>query len=127
MDISKTYKAAAQKECQNLIQNQTGIIAAVIASEDGFDVASTVTKNANAEKIAAMASSIAAIGSVVSSEISTGESESITIKTKDGFAYITYLEFGSLKFILNVVADSSAILAQVIYQCSEIRKRLSRL
>lgn len=127
MKISKTYKALAQKECQNLTNNQSGIIAAVMASEDGFDVASVVTKNANAERIAAMASSIAAIGSVVSTEISAGASESITVKTVDGFAYITYLDFDDKKFILNVVADKSAILAQIIYQCSEIKKRLSTL
>jgi uncharacterized protein len=124
MNISEKLLAVAKNECQQLLGGHTGILAVVISSGDGFDIASAVTKSLVPARIAAMASSIAAIGSVVSQEVFLGNSRSITVNTEKGFTYITQIELGSHACALNVVADSSAVLAQIIYQCSEIGKRL---
>lgn len=124
MNISEHLLTKAQQECQQFLDEKTGLMAVVIASGDGFDIASAVSKALVPARIAAMASSIAAIGAVVSQEVSLGNSKSVTVNTEHGFTYITHIEIGGNNCILNVIADSSAILAQVIYQCSEIEKRL---
>lgn len=124
MNISKSLLSKAQNECQQLLSGHVGILAVVIASGDGFDVASAVSKKLVPARIAAMASSIAAIGSVVSQEAALGNSKSVTVNTENGFTYISYIELEGNSCILNVVADSSAILAQIIYQSAEIAKRL---
>jgi len=124
MSIPDYIANAAKDECNNLLSEQNGILAVVIASIDGFDVASSVSKMLDPSRIAAMASSIAAIGSVVTQEVSLGSSKSVTVNTEDGFVYITYLELAGVNYVLNVVADKTAILAQVIYRCGEIGKRL---
>lgn len=124
MNISKNLLIKANDECQQLLSGHTGILAVVIASGDGFDIASAVTKKLVPARIAAMASSIAAIGAVVSQEASLGDSKSVTVNTENGFTYITHIEIDGKNCILNVVADSSAILAQIIYQSAEIGKRL---
>jgi len=125
MNISEKLHNKYQQECQQLLNGQTGILAVVIASADGFDIASAVTKSLVPARIAAMASSISAIGTVVSQEVSLGNSKSVTVNTEKGFTYITHLELEGKSCILNVVADDSAVLAQIIYQCSEIGKRLN--
>lgn len=127
MTISENAKKVAQRECENLLSEQSGALAVVIASADGFDLASAVSKSLDPARIAAMASSIAAIGSVVSQETLLGASKSVTVNTENGFVYIAYIEVDAQACILNVVADGSAILAQVIYNCGEIKKRLGVL
>lgn len=114
----------AHTECQQLLDNLSGILAVVVASGDGFDLTSATSKALDPARIAAMASSISAIGAVVSHEASLGKSKSVTVNTEDGFVYITHIEMAGANYTLNVVAGQSAVLAQVIYQCGEISKRL---
>lgn len=125
--IPDNLKDVAQKECQRLISDLDGILCVVIASPDGFDIASAVKTSLDPAKIAAMASSIAAIGGVVSQEASLGKSKSIMINTDDGLAYMTYIRMMNEPYILNIIANHSALLAQVIYQCGETSKRLSAI
>lgn len=123
MNIEKGVLAAARHECSKLLEQQ-GVLGVVISSVDGFDVAHAVTNSLEPSRIAAMASSIAAIGIVVSQEVGLGASKSVTVNTEDGFVYITTVELAGNVCSLNVIANGAAILAQIIYHCSEIRKRL---
>lgn len=125
MNIDVTAQAKLQHECQQLLDSQAGVLGVVIASVDGFDVAHAVTHNVEPEKIAAMASSISAIGMVVSQEAALGNGKSVTVNTDAGFVYISHIEFAGTPYILNVIANSSVILAQIIYQCADIKKRLA--
>lgn len=123
MNLENGLLVAAQKECAKLLEQQ-GILGAVISSVDGFDVASAVTKDLDPSKIAAMASSIAAIGFVVSQEAELGASKSITVNTENGFVYIRNIQLAGQVCSLNVIANNSAILAQIIYLCGDIKIRL---
>jgi len=124
MTISTHSQECAQQECERLCSELQGVLAVVIASEDGFDVANTVSGDLDAVRISAMASSINAIGAVVSAEAAIGLSESITVKTQNGFAYIITIEMDGEPYILNLIAGDSTILAQVIYQCQETKSTL---
>ncbi len=124
MNIDVGVLTNARNECSKLLEEQLGVLGVVISSVDGFDIASAVTRDLDPSKIAAMASSIAAIGIVVSQEASLGASKSITVNTEDGFVYITNVEIAGQPCALNVIANGSAILAQIIYYCGEINKRL---
>lgn len=127
MNIADYIVKAAKDECNHLLTEQSGVLAVVIASIDGFDLASSVTGTLDASRIAAMASSIAAIGSVVTQEVHIGASKSVTVNTEEGFVYITYLDLAGNSYILNVIADKSAVLAQVIYRSTEVAKRLKNI
>ncbi len=115
-----------QHECQALLAAQAGVVGVVAASADGFDVASAVTQGLEPAKIAAMASSIAAIGHVVSQEASLGEGKSVTVTTDSGFVYITQVVLNNSPYVINVIANASAVLAQIIYQCGSMKKRLEQ-
>ena len=127
MNIPDYIVNTAVDECNNFLSEQVGVLAVVVASIDGFDIASAVSRVLDPSRIAAMASSIAAIGSVVTQEVQLGSSKSVTVNTEDGFVYICYLELAGNAHVVNVVADKSAILAQVIYRCNEMIKRLKSI
>jgi len=124
MSHSDNGQHQAKQECFNLIQEQHGVTAVVIASLDGFDFASASSKSIEVSRIAAMASSIAAIGSVVTQEVALGNHKSVTVNTENGFIYVTYVELCGITYTLIAVADAAAILARVIYACNDIAKRL---
>ena len=67
LKLSPTAKVIAAREAQNFLDEVNGVTAVVIATVDGFDVASAM-RAGDAARVAAMASSISAISSVVSQE-----------------------------------------------------------
>ena len=72
LKLSPTAKVIAAREAQNFLDEVNGVTAVVIATVDGFDVASAM-RAGDAARVAAMASSISAISSVVPSSESRKE------------------------------------------------------
>lgn len=114
--IEPSLKLKAESEAQAILRALTGVTAVVIATADGFEIASARQRNFDPSRIAAMASSISAIGTVVSQEAQLGRCRSVTVATDDGFTLISPVRHGGVDLVVNVIADSSAILAQVMYR-----------
>ncbi len=124
--LPEAVKALARSEAQKVMNELTGVTAVVVATEDGFDVASVVSANLDAGRIAAMASSISAISTVVSQEAGLGRNRSVTIDTESGFAMVYSVHRSDAALVINVIADSRAILAQVNYRTSQMARSLGQ-
>lgn len=106
------------------ISEVSGVVAVVVATADGFDVASTVSRGVDAARVAAMASSIAAIGAVVVQEGRLQGCRHVTVGANDGFVHVAAVDRSDVQLVINVIADGNAILAQVAYGAAEQVKRL---
>lgn len=115
----------AQKEAQQLMDDIHEIQAVVIASVDGFDIASAVRSNMDASRIAAMASSIAAISGVVSHEAQLGRSRSVTIDTEAGFAVVRSVYRADVELIINVIAQEGVLIGEVAYRTTQLARQLA--
>ena len=124
--LPEAVKALARNEAQKVMNELTGVTAVVVATEDGFDIASVVSANLDAGRIAAMASSISAISTVVSQEAGLGRNRSVTIDTESGFAMVYSVHRSDAALVINVIADSRAILAQVNYRTSQMARSLGQ-
>jgi predicted regulator of Ras-like GTPase activity (Roadblock/LC7/MglB family) len=109
-------KNLAQREAQSLLHEVSGVKAVVIASVDGFDIASATASNVDPARIAAMASSISAIGAVVAQEATLGTANSVVINSEQGFVQVFSVNRRDVPLIVNVVADATGVLAQVAYR-----------
>lgn len=125
INLSDAAKAVAHSGAQKILSEVTGVTAVVVATVDGFDVASAIRGNTNASRIAALASSIAAISTVVSDETELGLSKSVIIDTESGFAVVYSVRRADAELVINVIANSSAILGQVAYHTSQFARLLS--
>lgn len=125
INLPAIVSALAQSEAQSIIDEVTGVTAIVIATVDGFDVASVIKGTAEAARIAAMASSISAISSVVSQEAQLGRNKSVIIDTEAGFAVVYSVHRQDAELVINVIANSSAILAQVAYRTAQFARMLT--
>ena len=122
--LPESVVAIARAEAQKIAQEVSGIKAVVIATVDGFDIASTVLDTTDPKRIAAMASSISAIGDVVSQEAGLGRGKNIIINTVNGFVVVQNVRHQKWELVVNVVAKDSAILAQVSYHTARLAQAL---
>ena len=121
--LAHTINAAARK-AQEALDAGLGINAVVMATVDGFAVASAMRANKDASRIAALASSIASIGSVATQEAGLGRCTSLTLNTEWGFAVVRHMVVDGVELVLIMVADGSGLLAQVMYQANQFAKDL---
>jgi predicted regulator of Ras-like GTPase activity (Roadblock/LC7/MglB family) len=117
---------AARQQAEAIAIEVSGVVAVVIATVDGFDVASSARGAADAQRIAALASSIAAIGDVVSSEAGLGRSRGITVATERGFVVVQQVPRRDVGLVINVIAGGDAVLAQVSYRTAQAVRLLAQ-
>ncbi|MGJ7529769.1 roadblock/LC7 domain-containing protein [Variovorax sp. GB1P17] len=122
--LSRTAAALAQREVRKLADESSGVTAVVIATVDGFDVASAITGDADAARVAAMASSIVAISSVVSEEARLGRHKSVIVQMESGFAVFCSVYRRDAELVINVLARDAAVLALVAYRVARLAKTL---
>lgn len=123
--LSDASRALAQREAQSLLDEVDGVTAVVVASIDGFDVASAIRGDTDPARVAAMASSISAISAVVSQEVSLGRNRSVTIDTEAGFAVVYSVHRPEGELIVNVIAGTGAVLGQVAYRVAQMARTLA--
>ncbi len=122
--LSANTRAWAQQEAERLLEEVSGVVAIVVATVDGFDIASAM-KQGDANRVAAMASSIFAISAVVSQEASLGRSRSVTIDTEEGFTVVHSVYRPDADLVVSVIAGQDAILGQVAYQITQFARGLA--
>ncbi len=116
---------AAQRAAAACLAEVAGVTAVVIATVDGFDLAAAFRGRQDAARVAAMASSISAISSVVAHEAELGAFKSVTIGTDAGFAVVHAVPRRDVELVINVIANGDAILAQVMHRVSVMAKLLA--
>ena len=124
INLAPSAKVIASREAEKMLSEVDGVTAVVIATLDGFDVASAM-RHGDPARVAAMASSISAISSIVSQEASLGRNKSVTIDTESGFAVVFSVHRPDADLVINVIADGNAILGQVSYRVAQFSKTLA--
>lgn len=125
LGVDDALRALARDEAEAVAGETEGVRAVVIATADGFDIASAVRSELDPRRIAALASSMAAIGAVVSTEAGLGRSTGVTVATDDGFAVVHAASRGSLGLVIIVVASRAGLLGQVNYRTAAAARRLA--
>jgi uncharacterized protein len=116
-----------QQEAQSLVDEVTGVTAVVIATIDGFSVASVTRGELDASRISALASSIAAIGQVASDEAKLGSSRSVMVDTSTGLVSVYNIKVNKLDLVLTIITNADALMAQVNYRARAVMQRISKI
>ena len=124
MNVSDALLRAANAQAEILISEIGGAIAIVISTSDGFEVAARSQNAAQISRMAAMASSIAAIGSVIGQESRLGAHRSITIDADSGFVIMVEIRHPVTPLTLSVITTRSAILGQALFAANRAASEL---
>lgn len=114
----------ANRKSRDLVESDLGIKAVVLATIDGFSVASALADGSDPARISALASSIASIGSVATQEAGLGRCMSVILNTEQGLAVVRQFQHASHELVLIVVADGQSLLAQAMYHTHQLVKEL---
>lgn len=127
MNLPERLRNDAEQALEELGASLGRLSAAVIATTDGFEVASRAGKGVEVSKLAAMACSISALGAMVGQESEVGPHQNVIVEASEGYIVIVDIPHPSHPMILNLVADREEMLGQVLYQAKRTATRLADL
>jgi len=118
----------AQALVRALVENSASVRACMLGTEDGREIATYARDNAlpTDQRLTAMASSMAALGSMAGQEYQLGECTIIIIEAQNGYIIVQHIaHIQALRLVLGVVADkSNTALAEVLYHMRNATGRL---
>ncbi|HSV46503.1 MAG TPA: hypothetical protein VLJ58_12030 [Ramlibacter sp.] len=113
--VSPLLAAAARKAVDMVMHEVRGARAAVVSTEDGFEVAARVENTAEVSRLSAMASSMAALGAIAGEESKLGDCLNVVIEAAHGHIVMLQARRADLTLVLSVVTSREAIIGQVLY------------
>ena len=125
--VSVDLEERAEAELGELMQALPGLSAAVIATTDGFEVAASARHGVEVAKLAAMACSISALGSVVGDEGGVGAYQNVIIEAEEGCIVIVDVPHQKVPLILSLVCGRDQTLGQVIYMAKRTASRIAEI
>ncbi len=117
-----TFLNLCSRKAREMVDAGIGTRSVVLATVDGFAVAQALPYDADSERMAALASSIASIGAVATQEAGLGRCTSVIMNTEKGFAVVRQFAAHGHDLVLISVADEQSLLAQVMYQANDFVK-----
>jgi predicted regulator of Ras-like GTPase activity (Roadblock/LC7/MglB family) len=123
--LPETTVALARKLVDQLVADVPGVRAVVLATVDGFEVASAAPRaGLRPDRVAALASSMAAIGQVVSSEALLGEARCVLVETHEGCVLVQNVPCAPVPLVLAVLAGSDCVLGLLKFQAQALAEGL---
>lgn len=118
--------ACCAEQLATLRADTPGLASATIATLDGTLVASTLADREQADKLAAMASSISALSAALTREAGHGEPERVTLESSEGQILTCKVSDRGAGLVLLAVADRQAVLGTLLWQCKAAAERIRR-
>jgi len=100
-----------------LRSDTAGVVNASIATADGLAVASTLVDEQDADRLAAMSGSIAALASALTRETGHGEPERVVLESATGVIVSLKVPGQQGGLVLTVVTDQNAVLGKLLWAC----------
>jgi predicted regulator of Ras-like GTPase activity (Roadblock/LC7/MglB family) len=121
----EVLKRTCEQAIAKLMNEVKGIRAAVVSTEDGFEVAAQVENTAGVTRLSAMASSLAALGALAGEESNLGACDSLVMQASEGLIAIIQVRRPDAILIISVVTGRDAVTGQVLYYTKQAAQSLA--
>lgn len=126
MILDAIVKSAALVAVNEVMDKVKGARAAVVSTEDGFEVASRIENTTEIARLSALASSMAALGAIVGEEGRLGACNKVIIEAAGGHVVMVQAQRADVSLVLSVVAGQDAIIGQILYFAGQATRALER-
>ena len=126
MNIDPHLNAASEAAIHKLMEDVRGIKAVLISTEDGFEIAARVENTAQVTRLAAMASSMAALGAIAGEESQLGSCDNIMIGAPNGYLIMMQAKHPKVGLIISIIAGKDAVIGQVLYFARQASQALEK-
>ena len=117
---------ACERRLRELNQRVGGRVSSVLAGPDGLEVATQVERTQSGPKLAALASTLAAVGEALTRETGLAACDALIVETKEGAAVIQAIPAGDDRFSLVLVAQDRALLGKLLLIAKESGAAIGR-
>lgn len=118
--LGNAYVGICEEALRKLMSDVPSITAAVVATADGFEVASAQAEGRmSATRLSALASSLLALGQAALRELSMAGSGSVLIENTMGKIMLVDVRREHLPVVLCVVADEMAMTGKVLWAAKQ--------
>lgn len=118
--LGNAYVGICEEALRKLMNDVPSITAAVVATADGFEVASAQAEGRmSATRLSALASSLLALGQAALRELSMAGSGSVLIENAMGKIMLVDVRREHLPVVLCVVADEMAMTGKVLWAAKQ--------
>lgn len=114
-----------QQEIDRLFEELGEIKGVLVSSIDGFEVAARMRGNSSPAKLAAMTSSLLALGEAVTEEGEVGQCIDLLIDATAGRVLLMDIPHPTRKLLLTVLSNNSSTLGGVIWAARNCRQLIS--
>lgn len=122
----EAFIASCETMLKDYVQSVRGIDTALLASQDGFEIASNHGKHGVTEdKLAAVGSSLMALGSSLVQEFKLEHCKNMTIDSDGGMVFISAIRSENHQIILMVKTNKNAVMGSVIHGSSKVVEAVS--
>jgi len=122
---SSLFLKFGQRCVEELCSSVQGVNSVVLASGDGFEVASVTNQSGfDKGKVAAVSSSLMSMVQALVSEIKLKDCQSFILDAANGKAIIAHVPCNNYPMVLMVLTDEKALLGQVLYGMRFCSQRL---
>lgn len=120
------FIALCEQQLEVLSNSVNGVSAALLSTPDGFDIASKINVSSHsADKLAAVGSSMFALGASLVREFDFEDCKSINIDCGDGKVYLSAVPVNGTNSVLLIRADQKAMLANVMHGAKKISAEIT--
>jgi len=125
-NVRKKYGRSFQSVLQELAEIDSAILAAQVCTSDGFEVASVHRDSESHRRLAAMVSSLYAVGAAMVQESSLGNYANMTIEASEGKCLIRSIPGSNDSLLLVAVASPSLLFGMFHTACTKSSVELGK-
>ena len=115
---SKAIAAICQAALDKLHTDNTGILAALIASADGFNLAA-IRSDISDERLAAMTSAMHALGEQIVKEVDLQKCHNVMIEAAVGKVLMLNIPGSKDGLIMTAVANEAMVFGSLLFACRQ--------
>lgn len=123
--VNLSISQHAQRAAETLLAEIAGATAIVIATADGFDLARAGDRVVEPARIAAMVSSLAALGEAASREVGIGVPRLLVIESTEGRLVVRCMQVQGHSLVVVVLTGSAVLLGLVWHHLAAAERLMS--
>lgn len=126
--LTESEKAACEQALVDLVNDATGVEAVLLASPDGFEVVSASrARKLDGPRIAAMSSSMLALGAAMAQEYKLQGCRNVHIEAPDGVVVLLTVPCERTSLVLSALAPKGATLGMILVAARRCAQAIAKL
>ncbi|HEY9107014.1 MAG TPA: roadblock/LC7 domain-containing protein [Roseateles sp.] len=117
--------ASGTRAGQELLDTIDGARTVLVATVDGFPLAVAQRQPLDADRLAAIVSSIGALGTAASSETGIGAPRCLVVESTQGRLVVRCVKAGAHELVVAVLTDTQALLGRVWTALAHVERTLA--